>query len=247
MNIHLGQVFSIFFLVSFIFTFSKASFLGFMFVCVYIGLKGKELIKKVFGNKTILKHLLVVMLGVVLLYHFGGFGSRHSSMFNRNALLDILRIKRNVVQTGNRMLVWSYALDIIEDHWLFGIGPANWKKFFYSYGMEEEYDSPHNGFLEVLGGIGVFGLGFYLLLIFFIWQRSAMLDSLIRLSVRSLLVFTVTREIVEVSTIFNCVINGMLFWLLIAIFFSFNNFWRESEVSGVTIRLWKLENIRKGR
>ncbi len=245
-GIHLGRLLFIFFLVSFIFTFSKASFLGFMFVCIYFGFKGRSLFKRMFNPRDTVKYAMCVIIGVVLLYHFGGFSYRHSSTFNRNAVLDVLRIKEKIAQTGNRMHVWSYAVDIIADHWLFGIGPANWKAFFYSYGMDDEYDSPHNGFLEVLGGVGIFGLCYYLVLIFFIWQKSTVLEPLVRLSVRSLLVFTVARELVEVSTIFNCVINGMLFWVLICIFFSFHEPYEKTQISAIISDIWKRGSAGKG-
>ncbi len=139
-----------------------------------------------------------------------------------NKLLGILRIKPQVLKTGNRLGVWKAGLRITSEHWLAGIGQFNWKQRLAEKGYED-YDSPHNGFLEIAGGLGAFGALLYFIVPVWLIRTANRLLSTTTLSIAvvSMVVFYLGRELTTVSGIFAFSINGMLFWFLVGFFLSF--------------------------
>lgn len=215
---------------SFYATLSRASFIAFVPSMMFLLLNRSTWETNQRLRKTVFKaagpSLLVVMMIFSADMHFDFLGSHGHNMsssvghthpvFNSNPVLNVLRIKKDVKKTGNRLQAWNGGFQAAIDHWFLGIGPANWKKVLSEYGVIG-YDSPHNGLLETFGGLGIVGMLFYFLVPLVIWRQQCEGDPMRMRLLRSLVIFTLVRELVEVSTIFSFAIPGMLFWLFVGL------------------------------
>lgn len=88
-------------------------------------------------------------------------------------------IKVNSVHTFDlRLSLWNNSIEMFKDHPLLGVGPGNWQIFFPKYGLNnidekstkdgyKTYQRPHNDWLWIASELGIFGLIFYVLIIFF--------------------------------------------------------------------------------
>ncbi len=88
-------------------------------------------------------------------------------------------VKINSVHTFDlRLSLWNNTIQMYKDHPIIGVGPGNWQIFFPKYGLNKideistrdghtTYQRPHNDWLWILSELGIFGLFFYLLVIFF--------------------------------------------------------------------------------
>jgi hypothetical protein len=76
-----------------------------------------------------------------------------------------------VLCTGQRDLLWAAGRDVIEEHWLIGIGFGAWKRLLGEK-LGFPFDHPHFGLLEVWGEFGIVGLAMYLTLIVFLLRRA---------------------------------------------------------------------------
>jgi O-antigen ligase len=88
-------------------------------------------------------------------------------------------IKVNSVHTFDlRLSLWNNTIKMFKDHPLLGVGPGNWQIFFPKYGLNNidekstkdgytTYQRPHNDWLWIASELGIFGLIFYILIIFF--------------------------------------------------------------------------------
>lgn len=79
----------------------------------------------------------------------------------------------NDSNSTSRLIQWKIAFRGIKDHPLLGVGPENYNVIANKYFDRELYkydyswfDKPHNYLIEILATNGVFGFGFYLLIIF---------------------------------------------------------------------------------
>lgn len=78
---------------------------------------------------------------------------------------------------SSRMMIWKAAEKIVEDNWLWGIGPGNfqakyleYQKYFPPY-LEWAVPQPHNIFLAFWLQAGLIGLAGFLVLLF-LWFRN---------------------------------------------------------------------------
>ncbi len=143
-------------------------------------------------------------------------------LFNpNNPVLGVLRIKKDFLKTGNRIGVWKAGIKIFAENWTLGIGLSNWKLKLAEKGYID-FDSPHNGLLEIAGGLGILGALFYLFLPIYLIKLSVSIpkEAVYRIALICLIVFYLLRELISVSGIITFSINGMLFWLLVGFFFS---------------------------
>ena len=91
---------------------------------------------------------------------------------------------------SGRLLVWRHTLELIQDHWLRGVGIGNWELIYPQYALGEfirpgwTFLRPHNDYLMIASELGIFGL------IIFIW----LFFTAIRLVVKTLLK---TKDAVE--------------------------------------------------
>jgi O-antigen ligase len=78
-----------------------------------------------------------------------------------------------------RILSWDASLDIISDHWLFGVGEGRkidalmevYNKKGYIVPAEEQFNS-HNMYLDLLIGGGIFAFGIFITGLFFLLYCS---------------------------------------------------------------------------
>jgi hypothetical protein len=73
--------------------------------------------------------------------------------------------------TGQRDLLWTAGWQTVEDHWLWGIGYGSWKKALFER-LRFPFDTPHSGFLELLGEFGLMGAALYIAFALFIARRA---------------------------------------------------------------------------
>ncbi len=143
---------------------------------------------------------------------------RWKSFNQDNPILGILRIRSNIFRTGNRAQVWEAGTEVFLENWATGIGVANWKEALASKG-HPDYDSPHNGMLEMAGGLGIAGIALYLLVPVLVWRSARRFPAtvrgrLARGAMIAMLLLYLVRELVEVSSIFSYAVNGIAFWSL---------------------------------
>ncbi len=75
---------------------------------------------------------------------------------------------------NTRFLLWQNTLDIIKEHFLFGVGTNNWQIWFPHEGLSRfndavanglsTYQRPHNDFLWVFSETGIIGFLFYVMI-----------------------------------------------------------------------------------
>jgi O-antigen ligase len=70
----------------------------------------------------------------------------------------------DIWHTGQRDLLWEAGVSVIRDHPWWGIGYKNWQEEL-DRRLGYPFRSPHNAFLEIVGGYGVLGGVLYILLI----------------------------------------------------------------------------------
>ncbi len=125
------------------------------FLVYYIWLKPKE-ITSAFPVKLFL-------LGLVLSLGVGG-----ALLMNKGVGAQV----GDLSNISRRAVFWENSLAMIQDHWLYGVGPGNWKIFFPKYGLEKldltvqegvtNIQRPHNDYLWVWSEGGSLSLLAYL-------------------------------------------------------------------------------------
>ncbi len=130
---------------------------------------------------------------------------------------EVLRMHPDIMSTGQRLILWKAGISTIERDWLMGIGSPNWPKVLSEY----KETSPHNGLLEVWGGLGIAGLLLYLSVpvALFLSVKNNWVNNIFSLISMAVLVFYLVREQFDVSDIYSFTINGLLFWSLIGLMF----------------------------
>jgi hypothetical protein len=73
--------------------------------------------------------------------------------------------------TGQRDLLWKAGLEVVQEHWLIGIGYGGWKRVLQQK-LGYPFDHPHNGFIEMWGEFGIAGAAIYVALIVFLIRRT---------------------------------------------------------------------------
>ncbi|OHA48718.1 MAG: hypothetical protein A2806_01165 [Candidatus Terrybacteria bacterium RIFCSPHIGHO2_01_FULL_48_17] len=79
---------------------------------------------------------------------------------------------------ASRIMVWQAALEILKDHWFFGIGPGAFQYYFLSVQpqfppyLEWAVPQPHNIFLAIWLSAGLLGLSGFLWLLFVITKKA---------------------------------------------------------------------------
>jgi len=123
---------------------------------------GKWERKKYFNFRTLISLLVLLsLLTLIVLLQF------HSPK-----LQNILTSERSSFHS--RLMVWHSAIHILKDHWLLGIGPGMFQKYYLNYQqffppyLEWAAPQPHNLFLAFWLQTGIMGLiGFIMILVWF--------------------------------------------------------------------------------
>ena len=199
-------------------TLSKATFIAFAVAAVawhYLATKMTN--HRIRLSKCLLSAaLLGMLLGTAAVIWKQHENPRWRDFNPKNPLMGTLRIRPEVAKTGSRMQVWKAGTRIFLDNWITGIGVTNWKKELAHKGYPG-YRSPHNGLLEMAGGMGIGGVILYLLEPFFVWRTTrrfpaTLKGTLARSSLIAMLLLYIAREQVAVSGIFSYTIIGLAFW-----------------------------------
>jgi O-antigen ligase len=84
---------------------------------------------------------------------------------------DVINLRFSTGGTGeNRMLMIRIAIPIILSHPILGVGLSNYA--YYSYSKFEFWKPVHNEYLRLAAEIGIPGLIFFLIFIFFIYREA---------------------------------------------------------------------------
>jgi O-antigen ligase len=135
-------------------------------------------ILKVTNKRLFLRTAIVFVVLITALYtSFPSFTNRVNSLFDSN-----------YVANENRIYLWKANIDIFEQNPFFGIGFDENRKQIDTYLKPYNRpwvmrNHPHNTYLNFLAGLGIFGLGFFL--IFLIYNLKICIDGF-RLSTNSL-------------------------------------------------------------
>jgi hypothetical protein len=127
--------------------------------------------------------------------------------------------------TGHRMDLWKAGLDVVRQHWLFGIGFGGWR-----YEMQPRlgfpFTSPHNVTIHLWGMFGLLGLGLNLALYCLVLKRAWDLRRIgapqddgaiwaVASTASILMIFI--HETAETSWIFSLSRFGLFSWLLLSL------------------------------
>ena len=129
----------------------------------------------------------------------------------------------NVWDTGQRLRIWKAAWTAFCEHPLWGIGYRKWSQELMER-ISFPFVSPHNGFLEVAGAMGILGATLYLGLAGLLVQRFFRVRrlhlggeapaALLWVTLASAAMLAI--ELVDTSNSFTLSLNATWFWLLIA-------------------------------
>ncbi len=130
-------------------------------------------------NKKIIPYIaLIVMIAfaiVLQLQILDRFSvSQHNYIADRQVGSTIDLIK-NFSHSPYGLLTQD-TIELIEKHWLLGVGAGNFRIYLCKMGNMKYFDEgclihPHNTYLDVLSSVGLVGLAIYLLLIFSVLRR----------------------------------------------------------------------------
>ncbi len=133
----------------------------------YLLFKVPEKVKRLFQVKFILPASLsvVCILGAAIIFYASkGDLSNFAQRFN---ILKYLGSDTGV----ERLMLWEKTMEMIQHHWLAGVGKGGWKILFPGFGLEGSYRAqflnifyvrPHNDFLWVWSETGIAGLTFFI-------------------------------------------------------------------------------------
>lgn len=169
-------------------SFNRGTWVGLLFGLTVLALQGHI-------NRQRLILALVFTVAIVLLISASPFGQfdveRH--------ITDFVRYSQRSAES--RYVRWLSAINVILDHPFLGVGYNNYA-FVYGYysiqeGLERIYGSPHNLFVDIITGTGIFGFTVFMILIVRLWRqmldnlRASLPDDLRRLSRGVFLAFLV--------------------------------------------------------
>lgn len=139
-------------------TLSRGAWLVLMVGVLYLGysfLRGQLRVSRKIFSRIIVIGILAISIGVVATP-----ASTKESIVA--AVLSIVQPESDVRQFNSsnesRFLTYSLGLEIIQENWLFGVGPGNYAVY---WGGEDGATS-HNLYLDVASEMGLFGLAIYL-------------------------------------------------------------------------------------
>ena len=152
------------------------------------------------------------------------FGESSEMKMDKTGHVNYTKRPYNIWGTGQRDRTWRAGIDTIKEHPWWGIGYKKWQDEMMKR-LSYPFRSPHNGFMEVTGAIGILGATLYTLLTLMIgnnllkvWKfsRNAPLEiPLLWVTLTSISLFSL--EIADVSSSLAVTLSASWFWLLISI------------------------------
>ena len=140
-------------------TYSRGGLYGFLFAMAVLAV--------IRGRKFFPLFLLAAIIGIFFLPH---------TVIERLATADNL----NDSSVVYRFDIWKSTLLMIKDYWLTGVGVGTqaFMRVYYVYMMNSAImPHAHNLYLQLLSEIGVFGLAFFMLLMYKIFQTVFRISS----------------------------------------------------------------------
>ena len=102
-------------------------------------------------------------------------------LLQRLATLDTLYYQPEEMTLGNRLTLWKSSLAMIRDHPWSGTGWGTYRSVYPAYRLGntlQGVDFAHNGYLQIAAGMGLPGLGFFLLfLVMLFWEGFRVIAS----------------------------------------------------------------------
>lgn len=134
-----------------IITRSRGAWLGFFLGLFYLIIRTKSA-------------LLLVLAGIVLVLLLT-IDVLHTAIFSRVAVTSL-----QDPSLGGRWLLWAYALKVLKNNWLFGVGIMNYRFVKHLYGFPwpmalASQHHAHNLFLELFVDLGLLGI------VAFLWLK----------------------------------------------------------------------------
>lgn len=178
-------------LVTFFFTYSYAAYAAVFASSIFVLWKtgGYAKTKKIFSKEVVVLVLVIVSFSLLQL--------------NNKKFKDVLELNPRS-SLSSRVMIWRSALKIAENNAVLGIGAANFQKTYLEYQkffplyLEWAVPHPQNLYLAFWLSGGIFGLGGFLGLIFFLCR-----DLLKNKSQNSL-------EILALGIIFYILVHGLV-------------------------------------
>jgi len=153
-------------IVSIIFTISRAGFVGLIVV-------GGIILLKTFRKRILMTILFLIVCGAVFLFLApSDFWERMSTMTNPEE-------DYNVTSYAGRIEVWKRGVKLILEHPFTGVGVG---QFAVAEGESHKdiggkWSAAHNSFIQIGAELGVGGLFFFIMLIFYLLKRIRKLSS----------------------------------------------------------------------
>jgi len=189
-------------LLAFYFTFSYASWLSALIIISWLYLRKK--------NNGFKKILFLLLLIILLLF----------SQLNKAKFLALITFNPRS-SWASRIIIWRSASKLIQNHWLFGIGPGNFQSYYLAYQkfyppyLEWAVPHPQNFYLTIWLSGGLLALiGFFSLFIF--WFRDVFpiikkTDLAVLLIMQSSILLVLIHGLVDTTYFKNDL--AIIFWL----------------------------------
>ena len=106
-----------------------------------------------------------------------------------------------------RVLIWQKTLIIIQDNWLFGVGPDNLRIPLPTGNLE---DKAHNIFLEIAATMGIFAFAAFLFFLFLCLRKRGSWF-------KNMLTFMIIAYLLQGQFNIDVVMNMPLFWIVLGL------------------------------
>lgn len=146
--------------VALFFTFSYSAFFGVFATIIFASFYYAK------GKFKFILPLLMFIFGFILLF------SQASS-----PKMQAILTKDSRSSFTSREMIWSSAIEILKDNYIFGVGPGMFQKHYLDY--QERFDKqylewavpyPHNIFLAFWIQNGIIGFAGFLMILFWVWR-----------------------------------------------------------------------------
>jgi len=192
-------------LITFYFTYSYAAWISVILSLIMVSIiKNKALVK----NKTI---IILVLLAASLFI----------IQLNSEKLINLKNYNRSSLES--RIIIWKSAEKMLENNWVFGIGPGNFQEKYLEYQkyyppyLEWAVPHPHNLYLAFWLYGGVLGfLGFIFLLGFWLEDIIKKSDSIVKFIAFSIMFYILIHGAIDTNYFKNDL--AIIFWLNFLIF-----------------------------
>jgi O-antigen ligase len=187
-------------LTTFYFTYSYAAWIAVVLSLIVV---------TIFKNKKVIKNKTIVMLLLMIILLF-------AVQANSEKLLNLKSYNRSSLDS--RMMIWRSAGKILEENWVFGVGPGNfqykyleYQKYYPPY-LEWAVPHPHNLYLAFWLYGGILSLaGFIWLVGIWLKETTKKRDSAVKFVALGIMAYILIHGLADTTYFKNDL--AILFWL----------------------------------